>query len=282
MFGLTGEDPWNNFPGDPRSRYRGQPFFVSEFGGIRVKTDRDVGQGWGYGEVDLQGFLERYKGLATALLDNPNIFGFCYTQLTDIEQEQNGIYFYDRQPKYDPALVRTINVRPAAYETQPPRRMRIKWETILPTAEEEAGEWRYTTEEPAGEWMKPDFDDSDWRVGKAGFGIPETPGAIVGTRWDTKDIWLRRRFRLAEATFAIAALRIHHDEDAEVYLNGEPVGSFSGFVQNYFTALPSEAVARALRAGENLLAVHCRQTVGGQFIDVGIIGSRQGPVEERK
>jgi len=282
MFGLTGEDPWNNFPGDPRSRYRGQPFFVSEFGGIRVKTDRDVGQGWGYGEVDLQGFLERYKGLATALLDNPNIFGFCYTQLTDIEQEQNGIYFYDRQPKYDPALVRTINVRPAAYETQPPRRMRIKWETILPTAEEEAGEWRYTTEEPAGEWMKPDFDDSGWRVGKAGFGIPETPGAIVGTRWDTKDIWLRRRFRLAEATFAIAALRIHHDEDAEVYLNGGPVGSFSGFVQNYFTALPSEAVARALRAGENLLAVHCRQTVGGQFIDVGIIGSRQGPVEERK
>jgi len=44
------------------------------------------------------------------------MFGFCYTQLTDIEQEQNGIYFYDRQPKYDVERIRQINQRPAAYE----------------------------------------------------------------------------------------------------------------------------------------------------------------------
>jgi beta-galactosidase/beta-glucuronidase len=120
-FGATGSDPWHNNPGDPRSRYRGQPFFVSEFGGIHVKTARDTGAGWGYDGAGLSAddFLARYKGLADVLLDNPNMFGFCYTQLTDVEQEQNGIYFYDRAPKYDVARLRAINQRPAAYESHP-------------------------------------------------------------------------------------------------------------------------------------------------------------------
>ena len=78
---------------------------------------------WGYDGAGLSAddFLARYKGLTDVLLDNPNMFGFCYTQLTDVEQEQNGIYFYDRTPKYDVARLRAINQRPAAYETQPPR-----------------------------------------------------------------------------------------------------------------------------------------------------------------
>jgi len=116
----TSTDPWNNKPGDPRSAYRGQPYFVSEYGGIRIETTRDVGQGWGYGgeTVPLETFFQRYKALTDALLDNPRIFAFCYTQLTDIEQEQNGIVFYDRQPKYDLARLRAINARPAAYEKE--------------------------------------------------------------------------------------------------------------------------------------------------------------------
>ncbi len=117
-FARSGQNPWNNKPEDPRSAYRGQPYFVSEYGGIRVETDRDVGEGWGYGNesVPLEEFFQRYKALTDALLDNPYMFGFCYTQLTDIEQEQNGIYFYDRQPKYDVERIRQINERPAAYE----------------------------------------------------------------------------------------------------------------------------------------------------------------------
>ena len=137
MFGATGCDPWHNNPGDPRSRYRGQPFFVSEYGGIHVKTARDTGTGWGYDGAGLsaEDFLARYKGLTDVLLDNPNMFGFCYTQLTDIEQEQNGIYFYDRTPKYDVARLRAINQRPAAYETQPPRVRHVTWRTLVPTSQ---------------------------------------------------------------------------------------------------------------------------------------------------
>ena len=119
-FGATGQAPWNNAAGDPRSAYRGQPYFVSEYGGMKIKTAGSAGGGWGYGETDLQEFLERYQALTDVLLDNPHMFGFCYTQLTDVEQEQNGVFTYDRQPKYDPALLKAINARPAAYETPAP------------------------------------------------------------------------------------------------------------------------------------------------------------------
>ncbi len=271
MFGLTGHDPWHNHPGDPRSRYRGQPYFVSEYGGIRLQTGRDTGKGWGYGgqSLGLKEFLARYQGLTGAQLDNPNIFGFCYTQLTDIEQEQNGVYFYDRKPKYDPALLRAINARPAACETQPPRVRRIRWSALAPTSEQAPQTWRYTTTQPAGDWFAPGFDDAAWPAGQGGFGATGTPGAVIGTTWKTADIWLRRHFRMETTDLALAGLRIHHDEDAEVYVNGSKVAEFSGFVGGYST-VPSDALRQALREGDNVLAVHCHQTSGGQFIDAGV------------
>ncbi len=117
-FAHTADNPWSNSQEDPRSAYRGQPYFVSEYGGIRIATGRDVGEGWGYGgeTVPLDAFFARYKALTDVLLDNPHLFGFCYTQLTDIEQEQNGIVFYDRQLKYDLVRLKAINAREAAYE----------------------------------------------------------------------------------------------------------------------------------------------------------------------
>ncbi len=99
----------------PRQNYDGkQPFFVSEYGGIRW-TDKG---GWGYGNAPKteEEFLTRLKGLTDVLLDNPNIFAYCYTQLTDVEQEQNGLYTYERQPKFDPAVIAPIFAKKAAVE----------------------------------------------------------------------------------------------------------------------------------------------------------------------
>jgi hypothetical protein len=197
------------------------------------------------------------------------MFGFCYTQLTDIEQEQNGIYFYDRTPKYDVRRLRAINERPAAYETQPPRVRHVAWRTLVPTSQKSAQIWRYTTNTPSADWLKPGFDDSGWPQGKGGFGSPGTPGAVIGTEWRTSDIWVRRTFRADTAQFDLVALKLHHDEDTEIYLNGQPVAVFAGFVTDYFTAL-SDTFSKAIVVGDNLLAVHCRNTVGGQFIDTGI------------
>ncbi len=74
--------------------------------------------GWGYGEgpQSEEEFITRYQGLTSTLLDNPNIFGFCYTQLYDIEQEMNGLYTYERKAKFNPEIFRKINSRKAAIE----------------------------------------------------------------------------------------------------------------------------------------------------------------------
>lgn len=101
-----------------RQEYDGKkPAFVSEYGGIQWSLG-SRGDAWGYGNAPKseQEFIDRYKGLTDALLDNERMFGFCYTQLYDIEQEQNGLYYYDRSPKFDPELFRRINSRKAAIE----------------------------------------------------------------------------------------------------------------------------------------------------------------------
>lgn len=99
--------------------WRGQPYFVSEFGGIRWNPREKAGSAsWGYGNAPktLEEFYTRFEGLCAALLDNPRMFGYCYTQLTDVFQEQNGIFFFDRKKKYPLARVRAAQQRRAAIE----------------------------------------------------------------------------------------------------------------------------------------------------------------------
>jgi len=95
-----------------------QPFFMSEYGGIKWDVKSGNANAWGYGEAPKteEEFVERYRGLTNVLLDNPTIFGFCYTQLYDIEQETNGLYNYDRTPKFDMNIFKEINSRKAAIE----------------------------------------------------------------------------------------------------------------------------------------------------------------------
>ncbi len=99
--------------------YQGQPYFVSEFGGIWWNPDVKEGEdSWGYGERprDLDEFYDRFEKLCAILLDDVNMFGYCYTQLTDIYQEQNGIYKFDRGLKFDMDRVRAAQIKPAAIE----------------------------------------------------------------------------------------------------------------------------------------------------------------------
>ena len=95
--------------------YTGEPMFVSEYGGIQWAQDQ---AGWGYGNAPKteEEFLSRLKGLTDVLMDNEHMLGLCYTQLTDVEQEQNGLYTYDRKPKFDPKLIHPIFARKAKIE----------------------------------------------------------------------------------------------------------------------------------------------------------------------
>jgi beta-galactosidase/beta-glucuronidase len=89
--------------------HRGEPILISEFGGIAFSRDE---AGWGYSMVfDAEEFLERYESLIEALLQSEPVQGFCYTQLTDVEQEVNGLLTYDRKPKAPLEKIREITVR---------------------------------------------------------------------------------------------------------------------------------------------------------------------------
>ena len=97
---------------------KGIPTFISEYGGIKWDEEGVEKDGWGYGAgpATKEEFLNRYKGLTDALLDNPHMFAFCYTQLYDVEQELNGLYTYERKPKFDMDVIKAINARKAAIE----------------------------------------------------------------------------------------------------------------------------------------------------------------------
>ncbi|MYW63105.1 beta-galactosidase [Streptomyces sp. SID8379] len=132
MAGLDKNRPFVNPEDNPdagiwSTPYAGQPYFCSEFGGIwwnpddAVPDDTDRSTSWGYGERPRgeEEFHHRFAGLTGVLLDDPNMFGYCYTQLTDVFQEQNGIYRFDRSRKLDVDRVRRAQERPAAFETSP-------------------------------------------------------------------------------------------------------------------------------------------------------------------
>lgn len=127
--GLAQGEPHYNHRSSARGRwdapipwsipYAGQPFFVSEFGGIWWNPDAEHGKdSWGYGERcrTLEEVYERFEGLCNVLLDDPNMFAYCYTQLTDVFQEQNGVYTMERASKFDLDRLRHIQTRKAAIE----------------------------------------------------------------------------------------------------------------------------------------------------------------------
>jgi beta-galactosidase/beta-glucuronidase len=130
MSGLAEDRPYVNTAPDGRPwsvPYRGQPYFCSEFGGIWWDPEAAAAAGdqrdasWGYGERPYteEEFADRFAGLTGVLLDDPDMFGYCYTQLTDVFQERNGVYRFDRSEKLDIERLRRAQTRPAAYEGTP-------------------------------------------------------------------------------------------------------------------------------------------------------------------
>lgn len=113
----NGTGPFIDAHADRQHYTKGLPVFLSEYGGIKWAPDQKD-DAWGYGDAPKTEteFIDRYDRLTTALLDNPNMMGFCYTQLTDVEQECNGIYYYDRTPKFDVSIFHRINTKKAAIE----------------------------------------------------------------------------------------------------------------------------------------------------------------------
>ena len=143
-------------------------------------------------------------------------------------------------------------------------------QTELPTAEVAGQYWHFTTQSPTADWFTSSFDDRSWKLELGGFGVSDTPGVIVHTVWKTSDIWLRKQLHLnlKKTTYV---LRLHHDDDAEIYINGRLLSHETKWVTEYHNfPLPEWAIS-ALQSGPCTLAIHCHQVDGGQYIDAGIM-----------
>jgi hypothetical protein len=244
---------------------------LGEFGGLGLPLPGHTWQdqsNWSY-----KGFTTRDE-LTSALIDlfdrlhllvgNAGLSAAVYTQTSDVEVEVNGLMTYDR------AVVKPDEVRlRAAVDALATPAPTVN--AVLETSRDKPATWRYTTSAPAAGWTDPAFDDVTWRSGPGGFGTPSTPGAVVGTVWNTADIWMRRTFDLPAAMPAHPQFLLHHDEDAEIYVNGVLALTASGYSQDYDIERASADLRSLLKPGANTLAVHCHQTTGGQYIDVGLV-----------
>ena len=136
--------------------------------------------------------------------------------------------------------------------------------TIVAAADTEPATWQYTTSTPSGDdWTKPDFDAKSWKSGLGGFGVHNTPGEKLHTQWNTDDIYLRREFTLpSDADLQNVRLYLHHDDDAEVYVNGILAAKPAGFTAEYVPMRISKAALGTLKPGTNTIAIHCHQTGG--------------------
>ncbi len=138
---------------------------------------------------------------------------------------------------------------------------------VLPTVEKTAYISHYVTEAPAANWMKPEFSETGWKTGKGDYGSLDNQ-----TAWTTDDIWIRREFTLNDLAFNKLLLNLLHDDDVEVYLNGNPVYDCAPCVTYTYKNLPVPAAAqKSLKKGKNLLALHVKNTGGPGFVDVGLL-----------
>lgn len=179
-----------------------------------------------------------------------------------METESNGLMTYDRKVNKI-AAQRVANVNALLFQPMP------QFQTLIPNAMKDPVTWKFTTNMPNVGWEKADFDDSNWSLGEAGFGS-RVPNAKPRTPWNTPEIWLRRTFVWNGPMPKELAISLYHDEDCEVYLNGILIFSATGYVTNYITTDAVSNAEKALKPGKNVLAVHGKQSVGGQFIDVGL------------
>ncbi|MEO8821680.1 MAG: DUF5127 domain-containing protein, partial [Ginsengibacter sp.] len=149
------------------------------------------------------------------------------------------------------------------------------FENILPTSDDKSYSVKYAETQPEDGWQNISFNDASWKSGKAPFSDNKS---TAGTQWNTKDLWVRRSFNLSKKDFNKLFLKLRHDDNIEVYLNGEKVYEKIGWIHK-FEFLPLDKAN--LKIGENVLAIHIANTAGGAFLDAGIVNEPVVKNDER-
>jgi hypothetical protein len=203
------------------------------------------------------------------------LFGFCYTQLTDIEQERNGLYYYNRKPKFDVKKLHEITSRQAAYERNeaqaPPPSTHVltaKWKVLVGAQQDGklSTPYKFATEKPAEGWVNEGFDDKSWPSGLAPFGN----GNGSKTEWKTPEIYFRKTFEYDGADLKNGAVVIRHNDNTEIYINGEKIIEVDGSM-GYYLILATDLMKKALKKGTNTIAVHSHEGGQGQWVDFAVL-----------
>ena len=247
----------------------GRALVIGEFGGLGLPMPGHQwsADSWSYqmlpDEYALEGWYYYLLQEIWSQKENRGLSAAIYTQTADVETECNGLLSYDRRVVKIPAA-RLLAMNSGEIYRQT---MRV----ILTNAVFGEPIWKYTFEKPSSLWNLPAFDDSRWKEGPGGFGTAFTRGSRVRTEWNSADIWLRRAFVLGDADLRGARFYLHHDKSVEIYLNGVEALVTKSYLVNYALFDIAPAALATLHPGTNYIAVHCDQTAGGQFIDVGIV-----------
>jgi hypothetical protein len=144
----------------------------------------------------------------------------------------------------------------------------LDYQTVLPASDETNYDTRYTETAPAGDWTNVAFDESAWKTGAAPFGDNRSQ---VKTFWRSKDLWVRRTFDLANTDIHKLLLKIRHDDNVEVYLNGEKIYTHIGYYHKFIYVPVTDAVKSKMVKGKNILAIHIANTAGGTWLDAGLV-----------
>ncbi|MBS1567155.1 MAG: DUF5127 domain-containing protein, partial [Bacteroidetes bacterium] len=142
------------------------------------------------------------------------------------------------------------------------------YKTVLNAGDEAEYACKYVAEtKPDSGWMMPSFNDESWKSGMGPFGDNR---AKAGVEWTGQDIWIRRRFNINAVPEGRLMLKIFHDDGAEVFLNGKLINRARGANGDHEMFTLNDEAKSKLKTGENLLAIHCKNTGGGSWIDVGL------------
>lgn len=156
---------------------------------------------------------------------------------------------------------------------------KLTLEAIVPMTDEQIWEAAVTRHKPADGWMSADFDDSAWRREKAAFGSQgEYPR--VNTPWggNNTDIYVRRTVELGDVDVNNDIYLVYsHDDDYEIYLNGEKLTGGGGWGLGFKHKLTPEQ-KKLLKPGKNVLAAHVHNGSGGAYLDMGLFKEKTGAV----
>ncbi|KLT66258.1 glutaminase family protein [Pedobacter sp. BMA] len=152
------------------------------------------------------------------------------------------------------------------------------YKTVLETSDEKGYEVKYTENKPEGDWNAFSYSATGWKTGSAPIGDDEKN---VKTLWKSHDIWVRRNFTLANpASINELFLKINHDDNIEVFLNGKKVYDKEGWTNSFQYIALSNSGKNALKAGQNVIAIHLLNTAGGRYLDFGLVNKEKDDAQK--